>query len=72
MITNKPVIGEMQGRVDVGMSSTHGGDTSSNVEGMINMPIGDSLAIRAVGYNNRQGWLDRQHRFNVYTIRSCH
>ena len=59
MITNKPVIGEMQGRVDVGMSSTHGGDTSSNVEGMINMPIGDSLAIRAVGYNNRQGgWID--------------
>ena len=41
------------------MSSTHGGDTSSNVEGMINMPIGDSLAIRAVGYNNRQGgWID--------------
>lgn len=59
MITNKPVIGEMQGRVDVGMSSTHGGDTSSNVEGMINMPIGDSLAIRALGYNNRQGgWID--------------
>ena len=59
MITNKPVIGEMQGRVDVGMSSTHGGDTSSNVEGMINMPIGDSLAIRAVGYSNRQGgWID--------------
>ncbi|MBT6584487.1 MAG: TonB-dependent receptor, partial [Gammaproteobacteria bacterium] len=46
MITNKPVMGEMQGRVDVGMSSTHGGDDSSNIEGMINMPIGDNLAIR--------------------------
>ncbi|MGI9313078.1 MAG: TonB-dependent receptor [Luminiphilus sp.] len=59
MITSKPALGEMQGRVDVGMSSTHGGDTSSNIEGMINIPIGDNLAVRAVGYNNRQGgWID--------------
>ena len=59
MITNKPVLGEMQGRVDIGMSSTHGGDTSSNIEGMINVPIGENVAIRAVGYNNRQGgWID--------------
>ena len=59
MITNKPVLGEMQGRVDIGMSSTHGGDTSSNIEGMINAPIGENVAIRAVGYNNRQGgWID--------------
>ena len=59
MITNKPAMGEMQGRVDIGMGSTQGGDTSSNLEGMINIPIGENLAIRAVGYNNRQGgWID--------------
>jgi outer membrane receptor protein involved in Fe transport len=59
MITNKPAMGEMQGRIDIGMSSTQGGDTSSNLEGMINIPIGENLAVRAVGYNNRQGgWID--------------
>ena len=59
MITNKPAMGEMQGRIDIGMGSTQGGDTSSNLEGMINIPIGENLAIRAVGYNNRQGgWID--------------
>ncbi|MDG1813284.1 MAG: TonB-dependent receptor plug domain-containing protein, partial [Porticoccaceae bacterium] len=38
MITNKPVIGEFEGRVDLGISSTSGGDDSNKMEAMINLP----------------------------------
>ena len=59
MITNKPVMGEMQGRIDVGMASTSGGADSNSIEGMINIPLSDNIAVRAVGYSNKQGgWID--------------
>jgi outer membrane receptor protein involved in Fe transport len=59
MITNKPVIGESEARIDAGFAGTSGGADSSNVEGMINLPIGDNMALRFVGYSNSQGgWID--------------
>ena len=59
MITNKPVIGETEARIDAGFSGTSGGGESNNIEGMINLPIGDNMALRFVGYSNSQGgWID--------------
>lgn len=59
MITNKPNIGELEARIDAGVSTTSGGGDSDNIEVMVNVPIGDNMAVRVVGYNNTQGgWID--------------
>jgi outer membrane receptor protein involved in Fe transport len=59
MITNKPVIGETEARIDAGFANTSGGAGSNNIEGMVNLPIGDNMALRFVGYSNTQGgWID--------------
>ncbi len=59
MITKKPVIGETQARIDAGFAGTSKGDDSNNIEAMINLPIGDNMAVRFVGYSNTQGgWID--------------
>jgi iron complex outermembrane receptor protein len=61
MITNKPVIGETEARIDAGFASTSGGAESDNVEAMLNLPIGDNMALRFVGYSNTQGgWIDNK------------
>jgi outer membrane receptor protein involved in Fe transport len=59
LITNKPQLDEMSGSIDVGMSTTHGGDTSNKVEAMINIPLTDRAAVRFVGFADKQGgWID--------------
>jgi iron complex outermembrane receptor protein len=55
MITNKPVIGEFEGRVDLGISTTSGGDDSNKMEAMINLPLGENVAMRLVGFSDNQG-----------------
>ena len=55
MITNKPVIGEFEGRVDLGISTTAGGADSNKMEAMINLPISDNVALRMVGFSDNQG-----------------
>jgi iron complex outermembrane receptor protein len=59
MITNKPVIGEFEGRVDLGVSTTAGGSNSNKLEAMINLPLSENVALRMVGYSDNQGgWID--------------
>ena len=61
MITNKPVIGEAEASIDAGFANTSGGADSNNIEGMLNLPIGDDMALRFVGYSNTQGgWIDNK------------
>lgn len=55
MITNKPIIGEFEGRVDLGISTTAGGDDSNKMEAMINLPLGENVAMRLVGFSDNQG-----------------
>jgi iron complex outermembrane receptor protein len=55
MITNKPVIGEFEGRVDLGISTTAGGSDSNKMEAMINLPLGENVALRMVGFSDNQG-----------------
>jgi len=59
MITNKPVIGEFEGRIDLGISTTAGGSDSNKMEAMINLPISENVALRMVSYSDHQGgWID--------------
>ncbi|MFK7733564.1 MAG: TonB-dependent receptor, partial [Pseudomonadales bacterium] len=59
MITNKPNADSFEAGVNLGFSSTADGDDSNNVEAMVNIPVTDKLAVRFVGYSDRQGgWID--------------
>lgn len=55
LITNKPVIGRFQAKFKAGVGFTKGGDISNNFEAVLNIPVGDNFAIRAVGYYDNQG-----------------
>src|SRR5277367_2326043 len=55
-ITNKPKLDVTEGNVNAGYATTAHGDNSSNVDATINLPlISDTLAVRAVIYNDRRG-----------------
>jgi outer membrane receptor protein involved in Fe transport len=55
-ITNKPVLDETSGSVTAGYSTTAHGDPNSDVTAVLNLPlISDTLAARAVIYNDSRG-----------------
>jgi iron complex outermembrane recepter protein len=55
-ITNKPKINVTEGNVTAGYGTTAGGDPNSDLTAVINLPlISDTLAVRAVIYNDRRG-----------------
>src|SRR5271154_5342170 len=55
-ITNKPKLDVTEGNVDAGYAYASGGDNSSNVDATLNVPlIPDTLAVRAVIYNETRG-----------------
>ena len=55
LITNKPVLGEFEAITNMGISFTKGGEMSTKVEGIINIPVDDNFAVRAVAYVDDQG-----------------
>ncbi|MBD60128.1 MAG: TonB-dependent receptor [Citromicrobium sp.] len=55
LITNKPEIGVWEGEVNAGLSFTKGGEASYKGELIVNLPLADSLAMRIVAFNDRQG-----------------
>ena len=55
-ITNKPKINVTEGSVSAGYGITAGGDPNTDLVGVINLPvIADTLAFRAVIYNDHRG-----------------
>lgn len=59
LITNKPDPTDTYASVDFGTGWTDGGEMSNNVEGMINVAVSDSFAIRGVVYvDNQGGYID--------------
>ena len=55
-ITNKPKLNVTEGNFDAGYGVTAGGDPNSDLSAVINLPlITDTLAVRAVIYNDRRG-----------------
>lgn len=59
IITNKPDLDRFYGRVDGELNSVAHGGTGGKAEGMINVPIGRSIAFRGVGFYERDaGYID--------------
>jgi iron complex outermembrane recepter protein len=55
-ITNKPKLDKFEGIANAGYSYTAHGDQNSNIDATINIPlISDTLAVRAVIYNDSRG-----------------
>ena len=60
LITQKPLVGENEGSVNLDVSDTEEGSFNYIVNGMYNLGVGDSGALRMVGsYTDRDGYIDR-------------
>lgn len=55
LITNAPKLGETSGSVDLQVNKYGKGDFGGTAEGYVNFPLGDSAALRVVGFYDRQG-----------------
>ncbi len=54
-ITNQPELGAMEGVVEANVNTVDEGDLGYHLKGAINLPIGDTAAIRAVAYGTKYG-----------------
>ena len=55
VITNKPKLGEFTGGMDLEANKFGGGEFGGQAQGFINVPLGETLAIRAMGYYRKEG-----------------
>lgn len=59
-ITNSPSLAQFSGSGDVALSFTQHGAPGQDVIGVINAPIGDTLAVRIAGEADHEGgWIDQ-------------
>jgi iron complex outermembrane recepter protein len=66
IITNKPSTAGFEGRADAEVNTIKDGGIGGKLEGMINAPLGDNIALRVVGwYSHSAGFID-----NVAATRS--
>jgi iron complex outermembrane recepter protein len=54
-ITNKPKLGVTGGEVNAAYGITAGGDPNTTVNATLNVPLGDSFALRGVIFSERRG-----------------
>jgi iron complex outermembrane receptor protein len=54
-ITNKPNFNGVSGEANIGYGITAHGDPNTAMTGVLNLPLGDSLAVRAVAFSERRG-----------------
>jgi iron complex outermembrane recepter protein len=60
IVSNQPKLGEFEGSAQGTGSYTDGGGANGGGNLMLNLPVGDSLAVRVVGSDlYRSGWIDR-------------
>jgi len=60
IITNQPKLDTYEGSFQGTLSDTQGGSGNGGGSFMLNVPFGDSLALRVVGTDTyRSGWIDR-------------
>src|SRR5204862_5263897 len=58
-ITNQPKLGKMEGLVEGEVNNVADGDFGGHAKGAINVPLGDTAAVRAVGYYTKYaGFID--------------
>jgi outer membrane receptor protein involved in Fe transport len=59
VISNKPVLEEFSGSFGLEGNIVDGDDTGFLAEGYVNLPVGDNMAIRLVGWSRSDaGWID--------------
>ena len=54
-VTNKPNFAGYSSQMDVEVGTTKSGEESYNISGHVNIPLGDNVAIRAVGFYAKEG-----------------
>jgi iron complex outermembrane recepter protein len=54
-ITNQPRIGRTEGEIEANLNVLAGGDIGGHLKGALNLPLGDTAAIRVVGYYTQYG-----------------
>ena len=60
VLTNQPKLDTFEGSVQGTLSDTQGGSGNGSGNIMLNVPLGETLAIRVVGTDSyRSGWIDR-------------
>lgn len=60
VITNQPKLDTFEGSFQGTLSDTQGGSGNGGGSVMLNLPVGDTLAVRVVGTDTyRSGWIDR-------------
>ena len=60
LITRQPVLGEVEYSVGADLSSTQGGSINSRLNGMVNVPLSDNVALRVVAsHTDNDGYFDR-------------
>jgi outer membrane receptor protein involved in Fe transport len=52
---NMPIFNEQSGMISNGASLTRRGDAGHDTSAVFNLPLGDAVAVRAVGYRAREG-----------------
>lgn len=58
-ITNQPVLGETEGSIEFDVNTLTDGETGGHLKGMYNAPLGDTAALRVVGYTTEYaGFVD--------------
>ena len=73
IITNKPELGITTGRIDAEINNVAHGDWGGSVEGMINLPVSDNIALRAVAFYQRDaGYIDNVFGERTYTYTGTH
>jgi iron complex outermembrane receptor protein len=61
-ITNQPRTDHVEGSVEAGIHTIDGGGTGGDIKGAINLPLSETMAVRAVGYYTRYaGFIDALH-----------
>lgn len=72
VITNKPDPTKFSGSYDVTLDTTHG-DIGHIVEGYVNIPLSDKVAIRLVGFEEGDpGYIDNVHATRSYVDSAYH
>jgi len=54
-ITNKPSTEAFEGALELNLNSITDGGTGGHIKGMVNVPLSDTVALRAVGYTTEYG-----------------
>jgi len=58
-ITNQPVLGEVEGQIEANINTVDDGSEGGHLKGAVNIPMGDTAALRLVGYGTQYpGYID--------------